>query len=191
MKKLLLFVAAFFTFSFAQAQDGLKLGLKAGVNLSNFAGDGADADYKFGGHGGLFANFGISEMVSIQPELLFTMKGAQEKEGDITTKVKLNYIDVPVLAHINADGLFFELGPTLSFNVSSKVTMNDEDGNEISGDFDGVNSVDFGYAAGIGYQLQNGISIGLRYNGGLSDIAENSKTRNSNFLLSVGYTFTR
>jgi hypothetical protein len=50
--------------------------------------------------------------------------------------------------------------------------------------------VDFGYAAGLGYQLPAGPGIGLRYNGGFKNINEYSSgrsIRNSVFQLYLFY----
>ncbi len=105
---------------------------------------------------------------------------------------RLNYIDVPVLARVNAGGLFFELGPQVGFLVAAKQKA------EVSGVTseqnikDRVRTVDFGYAAGLGYQLSNGPGIGLRYNGGFIDTRNpsgSSAVRNSAFQLYLSYQF--
>ncbi|MFC6996165.1 porin family protein [Rufibacter roseus] len=192
MKKLLLFVVALFTISFAQAQGGIKLGLKAGGNLSNITGDDTeDSKNKFGFHVGGFVDFGVSDMVSIRPEVLYSMKGATgEGDGDSDMSLNLNYIDVPIMARINADKLFFEFGPTISFLVKSEAEMGD-----LSVDFkDYTNTVDFGYAAGLGYNISDNIGLGLRYNGGLSKVFKDNEdadfgdVRNSVFQLSLSFS---
>ncbi|MFC6996164.1 porin family protein [Rufibacter roseus] len=193
MKKLLFFVATLFTVSLAQAQDGIKLGLKAGVNIASMAGDDADdITNKFGFHIGGFADYGISEMVSIRPELLYSTKGATSEEND-DASFNLNYIDVPVLARIKADKLFFEFGPTFSFLVKAEVS----DGDVSINVKDATRGFDFGYAAGLGYQFTEQIGLGLRYNGGLTNIFEEedgeslAEVRNSVFQVSLSYSFGR
>ncbi|SFQ41598.1 porin family protein [Hymenobacter arizonensis] len=173
----------------AQAQE-VRFGLKGGVNYSTITSkDDSDAESKIGLLGGVFANFGLSDLISIQPEVLYSQKGAQMKDmSDV--KVKLNYIDVPVLVKVNAGGLFFEGGPQVGFLTTAKVTNGSQ-----SEDFkENVKSVDFGYAVGLGYQAESGPMIGLRYNGGISDINKNNnndsdKSRNSAFQLYVGFAF--
>ncbi|WP_205503443.1 porin family protein [Rufibacter psychrotolerans] len=202
MKKLVFFIAALFMTYFAQAQGEIKVGIKAGGNFSNWTGDDVEAfeelfdtkmEYKFGFHAGLFADYSFSEMVSVRPELLYSLKGWKMEEEDETFKVNLSYIDVPILARIKAGALFFELGPTVSFNVASKYKLTGGDEDE-DGDFKDVfggdpETVDIGYAAGLGYELPVGVGIGLRYNGGLSKVAEDGKVYNSNFMLSLSYAF--
>ncbi|AMM50534.1 hypothetical protein TH61_04190 [Rufibacter sp. DG15C] len=183
MKKLVFILAALFTFSFAaQAQEGIKLGLKAGVNYSNLSGDGTDElDSQFGFHVGGFLDYGISEMVSIRPELLFSSKGfAVSGDDDDDFNQSLRYIDLPIMVRVNAGGLYFEGGPTLGYLVSVS-----------EGETDDYKKFEFGYAAGLGYQMASGLGIGLRYQGGLTSIIDNDdadKITNSVFQLGLSYT---
>jgi hypothetical protein len=185
MKKyLVLFVFALIATVSAQAQVGI--GLKVGANYSNITGDDAPDSNKrlFGGHAGLTANFPISSdnFFSVQPELLFSMKGAKNDATD--ADLRLYYIDVPVLARFNAAPLFFEFGPQLSINVGDNV------------DLDGVDPdyrrTGLGYAAGLGIATPLGVSLGLRYNGDVSKLFDegDAKMYNDVFMLSLGYTFT-
>lgn len=56
---------------------------------------------------------------------------------------------------------------------------------------DDYHTVDFGYAAGLGYQMTKGLSVGLRYNGGLVNISkqDDDKFRNNAFQLYLTYMF--
>ncbi|MCI1187743.1 PorT family protein [Hymenobacter sp. DH14] len=189
MKKVLLslgLVAGIAATANAQA----RIGLKAGGSLTNMSGsDVSSTSSKFGFHGGLVANLAFGDALSLQPEVLFSMKGYQDPDNS-KNKVNLNYIDVPVMLQYNADGLFFEAGPQLGFLASAKVTdgTNDMDIKEA------FKSVDFGYAVGLGYKLETGPMLGLRYNGGITsafkDVAGKTvNARNSAFQLYVGYMF--
>nr|GFD13455.1 hypothetical protein [Tanacetum cinerariifolium] len=98
--------------TFASQAQSIKYGVKAGASLTNFSGKDSDGyKNKFGFNGGVAANFGLNDMFSIQPEVLYSMKGAKANGTDV--RLNLNYIDVPVLAKISTGetGLFFELGP--------------------------------------------------------------------------------
>lgn len=174
----------------ATANAQARIGLKAGGSLTNMAGsDVKSTANKFGFHGGLVANLSFSDALSVQPEVLFSMKGYQNPDNS-KDKVNLTYIDVPVMLQYNADGLFFEAGPQLGFLASAKVTdgTNDQDIKSL------FNTVDFGYAVGLGYKLETGPMVGLRYNGGITsafkDVAGTTiKAHNSAFQLYVGYMF--
>lgn len=89
----------------AQAQRNISLGLKAGGTYSSFTGAQA-ANYSgiFGFHGGVFANIGITSLFAFQPELIYSQKGATVSTvTDFDTR--LDYLDVPLAFHVNADGL--------------------------------------------------------------------------------------
>ncbi|WP_192823027.1 porin family protein [Rufibacter sp. LB8] len=213
MKKIALLAVAIFTFGAAQAQTGPRLGLKAGVTYSNVSGDLQNEDIyknKFGFMGGITTNFDLSGdgFLSLQPELLYTQKGYQYSDekfsvGGVDFKVKgdrnFHYLDLPVLLRINAGGLFFEGGPQASYLLS--VTDNSEfkRGNESYEETERISKDDLaefeiGYAAGLGYQLPNGLSLGLRYNGSINKLAKNdgdelANARHSAFILSVGFLF--
>lgn len=187
MKKLVLSLALIAGIS-ATANAQARIGLKAGGSLTNLVGsDVNSAANKFGFHGGLVANLAFGDALSVQPEVLFSMKGYQSPNSS-KDKVNLTYIDVPVMLQYNADGLFFEAGPQLGFLASAKVT----DGTNNRDIKSAFNSVDFGYAVGLGYKLETGPMVGLRYNGGITsafkDVAGTTvKARNSAFQLYVGY----
>ncbi|WP_205503444.1 porin family protein [Rufibacter psychrotolerans] len=213
MKKIVLFVAAVLSFSFAQAQNGPRFGIKAGANYSNISGDLDNQDIyknKFGFVGGITSNFDLSGdgFLSLQPELLFSQRGYQYRDeeypiGNTTFKskgtVNFNYLDLPVMLRINAGGLFFEGGPQASYLLGIKDKSETQQGNnefETSRriDKDNLSEFEIGYAAGIGYQAQNGISLGLRYNGSINSLAKEdndnlTNARHSAFQLTLGFLF--
>lgn len=178
----------------ARAQSNISLGLKAGPSYGSFVGkDASDQDGLFGFHAGIFANFGLSKMLAFQPELLYSQKGS--KIANVTDfRTRLAYLDVPLAFHINADGLFFEAGPQVGFLLSAK----SEVGNAAVDVKSATNGVDFGYLAGLGYQRKTGPGIGLRYNGGLTNLPKSvtvagttfqNRIRNSVFQLYLTYSF--
>lgn len=186
-KTILLFALALTTMVAAHAQ-GPRIGIRAGVNYSGFAGSAADGLHRiWGAHGGLTANFPVSadNFFSIQPEILYSMKGAEN--SDDTWKVNGNYLDVPVLGRVNAGPLYFEAGPQFSVKLSDNL-----DGNPpfMADEF---KSTSFGYAAGVGLQATPlGLSVGVRYNGDVSKLYDNTSLgnyRNDVFMLTLGYLF--
>ena len=180
--------------SAARAQSDVSLGLKAGASYGSFVGSNAgERDGLFGFQAGVFANIGISRMLAFQPELLYSQKGAKVK-NTTDVRTRLNYLDVPLAFHVNADGLFFEAGPQVGFLLAAK----SEAGNTAVDVKSATNTVDFGYLFGLGYQRKTGPGIGLRYNGGLTNIPKSytvgsvttqDKIRNSVFQLYLTYSF--
>jgi hypothetical protein len=198
MKKLILSIGLLAGISVAAQAQGIKYGVKAGASLTNFSGSDSDnTANKFGFNGGVLANFAFNDMVSVQPEVLFSMKGTKNTDYN-KERVNLSYIDVPVLLKVatGATGLFFELGPQVGFLATAKYKLDDNSA-DVKG---GFKSVDFGYAGGLGFQAESGPMIGLRYNGGFTKVGKNANlgngisidagnVRNSAFQLYVGYTF--
>ncbi|WP_054414099.1 porin family protein [Hymenobacter sp. DG25A] len=179
----------------AQAQSDISLGLKAGGTLSSFVGKQAgSAKSIFGFQAGGFANIGFTDMLAFQPELLYSQKGAEIPSVPNPHDTHLGYVDVPLMLHVNANGLFFEAGPQLGFLVSAKDKYNTVTYDRKSR----YNTFDLGYAAGLGYQRKTGPGIGLRYNGGITNIEKATTVgsatvqrniRNSAFQLYLTYSF--
>jgi hypothetical protein len=192
-KTLILFVLALVTSVTVQAQmQAPKFGIRAGANYSGFSGDKADnLDRMFGFHAGITSQFTLTSdnFFAIQPELLFSTKGAESKDDN--TKWKISYLDVPVLARVNAGPLYFEGGPQASFRVGGDIESN---GVNVDDNLDQFKRTSFGYAAGIGLaSTPMGLSLGVRYNGDVSKLYDNenvSDARNNVFMLTLGYTFS-
>lgn len=211
MKKLFVL---FFTIATVYAAEAQNFGIRAGANLSNLAGDLTDDsrfNNKLGYHAGLTANFPIVEdFFSIQPELLYVNKGFKnneenfERNGARITRegsVNFNYLELPVLARINAGPLYFEGGPQASYLLGIRDNTDQtpvvSTGNRISPE--GLNRFELGYAAGIGFGMPNGISAGVRYTAGLANILnDNNNTtyldgdmrnaRHQVFMFTLAYT---
>ncbi len=171
----------------------VSLGLKAGASLTSLTGaDARGFDNRFGFHGGLFANIGLTSLFAFQPELLYSQKGANF--ANVTDRsLRLHYIDVPLAFHVNTGGLFFEAGPQVGFLVGAKSQV----GSALVDVKGGYNDVDFGYLFGLGYQLKHGLGVGLRYNGGFTNIDKattignttfQTRARNSAFQLYLTYS---
>ena len=173
----------------ANAQEA-RFGIKAGLNLANQTNtDANNRKNLVGAAAGLMADFSFSDLISLHPEVLFSQKGVKYEDGGTTIKSRRTYIDVPLLLRVKADGLFFEAGPQVGFLAAQKYEINN---NTISTSTNGIRKVDVGYIAGVGYQLPQGLGLGVRYNGGISDVNDPSgstKIRNSVFQFQVGYLF--
>lgn len=184
-----------------------KFGAKAGVNISNLKGDSESANSKVGIYVGGYANLKISEQFAFQPEVLYSAQGAKES-GNLEidqlgrvwadVKYKLNYINVPLMIkYYPVKGFNIEAGPQIGFLVDSKMnikghvtsTQQKFDTNEKMNSL--LKSVDFGLNVGLGYEFENGLNLGARYNFGLTNISnvEEGKIKNSVFSLGLGYSF--
>jgi hypothetical protein len=188
MKKIISPVITILMFvSLAGAQQ-THFGVKAGINAASVnVSPGQDLDSKIGLHLGGLAHIHISRHFAIQPELIFSMQGGKDAGND-DVKLKLNYINVPVLAqYMFKDGFRLQTGPQIGFLVGSELKVDDV---EIDVD-DAYNSIDFSWALGAGYLFKSGFGIDARYNLGISDIteSESNKAKNSVFQVGIFYQF--
>jgi len=183
MKKLLVIVAvlAISASSFAQTT----FGVKAGVNIANLEASGEGVSMSFDSKTGViiggFAKFHLSEAFALQPELLYSQGGA--KLGDETFKA--DYLAIPVMAKYYFGGFNVQAGPQLGFLMTAKA--GDEDIK------DEMNTTDFGFNIGAGYDLEMGLGFDVRYNMGLSNIskedADGFKMKNKGFQITASYAF--
>lgn len=193
MKKVLLAVAILAAGLTANAQE-VNFGAKAGVNFANVSGEDVEDNItRTSFNVGAVVEFEISDKFSIQPELIYSAQGAKlEEESDVDLTLKLDYLNVPVIAKFYAAESFsLEFGPQVGFLLSAKAKAKiggDSGETDIKDEFE---TVDFGLNFGAGYKLDSGLNFSARYNLGLSNVAKESESsvKNSVFQISIGYFF--
>ena len=204
MKKLfLLVVLTTFVSSplFSQDTDGTA-GIRGSFNLTNFYVDNVDDEnLKPGFSVGIYYESKLSELISIQPEINYALKGSQITYnnaffGSGTYRYNFSYVEVPVLANIHlGDALYLSAGPYVGALISVKVKDIDSDGttNSVTQlDRDDFNTFDYGLAAGAGFKFSGG-SFGIRYNYGLAEVDSGDEAvdngRNSALQFFIGFDF--
>lgn len=197
MKKILFTCVLFLAFIFgAKAQiSDVKLGAKAGLNLSNFTTSEYDAITGF--HIGALAEVFISEEFSIQPEILYSTQGAEAKVdyADYSWEINIDYINIPVMAkYYVAEGFSVQAGPQFGFLIKAEEKEDFEGEKETFDIKQYLNSFDFGMNLGVGYELPMGVFFDVRYNLGLTKInkesdSEDDDLKNNVFQIGVGYKF--
>src|SRR5882757_6294482 len=105
-----------------------KFGIKGGLNLTNlYVADVSNDRMKAGFNAGVFAKLPVTRGFSIQPELLYSLKGAKENynnfvQGDGEYRFNLGYMELPVLAVVNITPNFnIHAGPYVGYLVSANV----------------------------------------------------------------------
>ena len=200
---LTLFISA--SFGMLHAQDNnvnTEFGVKGGFNMSNlYSNDANDDNVLYGFNAGVYATLPISDFIAIQPEILFTTKGAELDYNNAfatgNAKFRLNYIEVPLLVRVNITKNFnVHAGGYASYLVSSKVTGDGDINFDQEINTDDLNKFDAGLSAGIGVDF-NPVSIGLRYNYGLTTVGKERTlagttytfpdAKNSNLTLYLSY----
>lgn len=184
MKKLTLGIACLMVLALgmpnANAQK-MRGGIKGGLNVSNlYVDDIEDENVRLGFNVGVYSQFGTGAF-AIQPEINYTQKGAEtEYGGDLLNgeaDFNLNYIEVPVLATFKlGDGADIHIGPYFGYLVGADFDTEGELGSlEADLDRDNFKKLDWGLAGGIALNF-NAISVGVRYNYGLQEIADDEES---------------
>ena len=187
MKKIFSIIAISLFIVMSVTAQEVHFGIKAGANVSSVEiSNGDDYNSKVGLHVGGLAHIHISRQFALQPELIYSMQGGKD-EGD-NIKLKLNYINLPVLAqYMINDGFRLQTGPQIGFLVSAKSKVGDVEVNRKND----LSSVDFSWAFGAGYLFPSGVGLDARYNYGISNISDNTtyKSKNRVFQFGLFYQF--
>jgi hypothetical protein len=154
------------------AAQGIQFGGKGGVNFANLRFDEAidlSFDDRIGLIAGGFVTIPLGDRFGIQPEVLFSQKGAQFDELGATGRVELDFLDVPILARYRFGRLFLFGGPSFGLKLRAREVTEFGDDQEEVDLADDVESFDFGIVAGAGYEFGR-FSVDGRYTWGLSNI---------------------
>ena len=168
----------------------VNIGIKAGLNVYNISNNNnVEYDAKPGFHAGLIGHIHLARQFALQPEIVYSSQGAKYDVSNVETKLKRNYINVPVLFQYMFDnGFRLQAGPQVGFLINAE-----NETNNTSVDVkDNLKGVDFGIGAGVGYvHPPSGFGVDARYNFGLSDVNDNSSVKSTNrgFQLGVFYLF--
>jgi hypothetical protein len=182
MKKLttILLVAAFAGLLLMPrpAAAGVQFGLKAGGNMAKPT--GADADdplatlkSRIGFTGGIFLAFNFGRVVTIQSEVLYTMKGATyvALDDSYTDKLSADYIEIPLLLKLRIPTPvvqpFVFAGPSVGFKLKEKL---ESDGEEVPLDEALLKNNDYGAIFGAGLNLGRNFMVDVRYSLGLQKV---------------------
>ena len=124
-------------------------GLLAGMDLANQSFSGAGGDILVGFTGGCFVDFGLTDMISIEPELYFSMKGY----NSAPYSEHMNYLELAPLFKLNFPGgpdVRFDLftGPSFAVLLASYFSYSGTDYAEF-----GNNNGDAGWIVGGGLEI--------------------------------------
>jgi len=185
----LILVAAVGTDAFAQFR--IENTIKGGASFSDLGGnDAGNTNMSLGFIGGFATTFHLANFFSIQPEILYVRKGADQFTSSheryivLNANVVLDYIEIPVLAKFTfpmannlVPGLY--VGPSFAFKLRSKLNVveaRSEDGSplgSIQPKIVNAKSTDVGLVIGTALAVEGPatkIVIDFRYTFGFSGI---------------------
>jgi hypothetical protein len=174
---------------------GLSFGIKGGINMAKYSGsDAGSTDMKMGGVGGAFACFDLVAL-KIQPELLFSQKGAKATDAGITLTTTENYLEIPVLLKYSFGAVVVPsiyVGPSFGMLMSANASVSGG-GYSGSGDIKSLlNSTDLGLVIGAEVKTPMKLSFEARYTMGMSNVYKEiysvqPNIKNSTISVMVGY----
>ena len=176
-------------------------GVKAGYNYSTFSGETSSISTIEGLSGlyiGGLVELPISNMLSIQPELIFSRQGVDLRQGlknfsikTDTSEIRLDYLNIPVMAKVNLGPIFLEGGVQFGFLVN-KPKVDSYIANVYLRnllDKDSYNSFDFGVGAGLGVKLNQHFFVETRYTYSLTNVFDPNDKHFKSSLISDGDNF--
>jgi len=156
-------------------------GLKAGLNFAELWGEDAlpESDRKVGYSFGVYATYKISKEWKIQPEVIWSLQGEKSEESG---RYKISYINIPIMLKWKSKGFYTEIGPQLGL-----LTINTAKSVPDDLRLDNFETFDFSFNAGLGYEIFEDCSIGLRYVQGVTNIVRGRDLRNSVIYVGLAY----
>lgn len=158
-------LALFFNLSLS-AQD-FRAGALAGINASQVSGDGYSGFNKAGLLVGGFVNVDMNLKLNLQMEINYSQKGSRRNpltdQGDTDFfLLRLDYIEVPIMARWSQNKFTFEAGAYVSQLVNEY--LEDENGPfSIPPQLNQFNSTDLGGLFGINFNFTDNIIMNWRY----------------------------
>jgi hypothetical protein len=154
----------------------IQFGIKAGGNMARPT--GADADdplatlkSRVGFTGGIFLAFNFGRVVTIQSEILYTMKGATyvALDDSYTDKLSADYIEIPLLLKLRIPTPvvqpFVFAGPSVGFKLKEKLESNGVPLDETI-----LKNNDYGAIFGAGVNVGRNFMVDVRYSLGLQKV---------------------
>ena len=155
-----------------------ELGFKAGLNLNHISNSDSSfyefqklkQDFLFG----IFTQFRISDILTLQPELMYSQQGGFiDIESVKYDGADYNYFNIPLIlkTYPSENGFNIHGGPQIGFLISGSRYYSYKDINvDISEE---LNPLDFSVGLGLGYDTENFV-FEARYNFGINSTQKSS-----------------
>jgi len=155
-----------------------RLGVEAGIDLSNLYGDVANDMFgsRLGVAGGVFLNLPLDPILAFQPEILYEQKGGKFNGSFY----QLDYVEVPLLLNITFGSPDFNpgilLGPAIGDIVASRGVPKT------------IDHFDLGLVIGAQVDFSKFFVSG-RYEMGVMDLSSDQQVKNSTVTFLVGLSY--
>ena len=194
MKKLVLLASMLLAFVSVKAQSevgAFSLRPTVGMNIG-FMTNAEGSDPRVGLVVGAELEYQATDVFAISGGLLYSQQGAKMNDMDIDGTMKLDYINVPILANFYvAKGFAFKAGIQPGFNVNDKAKASGSGASVEMGLGDLSKGFVLAVPIGLSYEFSN-IQLDARFNWGVTHaISDSYDSCNSNtFMITLGYKFS-
>ncbi|AZQ43782.1 porin family protein [Nonlabens ponticola] len=199
MKKVFVTVAIALGFISTSIAQEIDFGVQVGANFAKLSGeDIEDADGRTGFNVGITGEVQTSQQFGILVGAIYSQQGLDGEVFGEEATLKLDYINVPVLAkfYLGGSGLALEAGPQIGFLVNDEIEVN---GTDFDQSIFEAQNIDFSAGGGMSYKFKEGttlegLAFGARYMIGLNNVYEDNETfdddvTNSVLSINLGYKF--
>ncbi len=200
MKRILL--AALFIAGSLVTQAQFRIGVKGGLNFSDQIrkdnGNSLTTKMHTELHAGITGDVKLWKFIYLQPAIMYSRKGSTHKSASFAdTKVKMNYIEVPLNVVVKKDILIGKVfaggGPVIGYGFGGEMVQNGQSKKLFSDEIKNFRHEDISANLVAGIELNNGLFSSVSYQKGFRDIYKTDEVfiRNNTVSVSVGYYFNR
>lgn len=151
---------------FISSHAQFRIGFKGGLNISSTLNEHGTTNWKPAYHIGVTVEYGMSTKTSIVADLLYSDKGFSRSPNN----VHFSYINLPIFFRYNLTSkLAVEGGGAFGYLLGAK--SNGENMDYLWG-----NKADWELCTGVCYAMNEHVSIGIRYEHGLSNVINKTTT---------------
>lgn len=169
------------------------IGVKGGANITKVDGESFKDQFRYGYHLGGFAEIGLGNKFSLQPEVLFNQFTTsidsnynhvyENVFNSDQSSVKLNYLSIPILLNYKLLGNFLSIQAGPQFGV-----LINQDKNLLQNGGEAFKSGDFSMLAGVqlklsAFRVTGRYAIGLK---NINDIDNQDQWKSQGFQVSLG-----
>lgn len=169
------------------------------TNINYGGSNSALAGYKKATNGiqaGMSFQAGISPVFSLVSELYYMRKGGKLKVNTPLTAsestLRLNTLELPVLARIHVGKFYMNAGPSIAYNISGKREINNQPTKLLfNNSNEAFKRFESGIQMGGGLEFpikQKRIALDIRYNYGLTNISNNKEIHNRALMISLHFS---
>jgi hypothetical protein len=169
------------------------------TNINYGDANSAMTDYKKSANGiqaGASFQAGITPSLSLVSELYFMKKGGKLKANNplssSESNLRLNTIELPVLARFHFGKFYVNAGPSIAYNISGSSKIEDVSTKlSFTNSTEGFKRFDAGVQMGGGIEFpfkQRRIALDMRYNYGLTNVSYNKEMYNRSVMISVHFS---